>query len=367
MTDKDPIEERLGDAIRDLGRRHTPEVGDPEAVADQVLTRSVSSAGSTAGTATKLGGLKLFGVLAVVALAGIGTGIWAGSSGGKSPSATASGVVDLPTTQIWRCPDKGVIGTLTSGDRILLTGRTEDGLWARLRNPVDLESNVWVNTAAIEADQKIDDLPVVECDDPTANPDLLSEMAMGGAAVTTTVPASDDNGPDTTVPDTVVPDDSGSTTTPGPTTTAPELSPTTTRPGGPTTTTTQKPSDKTGPNVTNVAASPKDVWTQDHPSQPCPPDKSAKKVTVTARATDPSGVSSARFQWSVNGNSDNVNMTRSGSTWTGTATFPYETLPDHGDGMNQTVTVRLYATDGAGNVTQKTTSFTLHSSAQCLG
>lgn len=241
-------------------------------------------------------------------------------------------------------------------------------MWARLRNPVDLESNVWVNTAAIEADQKMDDLPVVECDDPTANPDLLSEMTMGGTAATTTVPSSDESVPDTAVPDTAVPDDSASTTQPAPgvTTTAPEPSPTTTRPGGPTTTTTQKPLDKSGPSVTNVGASPKDVWTYDQYGV-CDPATTPKKVSVTARATDPSGVSSARFQWSVNGKSDNVNMTRSGATWTGTATFPYETLPDHGDGMNQTVTVRLYATDGAGNVTQRTTSFTLHSSAQCLG
>ena len=154
MTDDDAFEERLRDSFRDLGEKNSPEIGDPSSIADEILSRPVAAGGSAASaTASRVAPWKMLGVLAIVGAAGIGTGIWAGSSSGdKGPSTDSAGVVELASTEMWRCPDNGVVGRLTSGDRVLLTGRTEDGSWARLRSPGNSSSSVWITKEAIDPD-----------------------------------------------------------------------------------------------------------------------------------------------------------------------------------------------------------------------
>ncbi|MCB1255749.1 MAG: hypothetical protein KDB26_01495 [Microthrixaceae bacterium] len=369
MTDDDAFEERLRESFRDLGEKNSPEIGDPSSIADGILSRPVAAGGSAAYAAPgRVAPWKMLGVLAVVGAAGIGTGIWAGSSGGdKSAPTDSAGVVELASADMWRCPDNGVVGRLTSGDRVLLTGRTEDGSWAQLRSPGNPSSNVWITKEAIDPDGGFDDLPVVECDDPDANPRLHS-----------IAPLTDSESVPESTTTTLVPED----TIPGSdsTTTSTEPSPTTTIKGGGSTTTTTPSStttrpttttttpDRTGPSITSVSASPNRIWTLEMPGVPCPPDKSARTVMISAAVSDPGGVSSVRFEWSVAGQSGTVTMTKSGNTWTGTTKpFPANTLPNSGPNMNQTVTVTVRAVDTAGNSSTSATSFQLRSSGECFG
>lgn len=384
MTDSEELDQRLHDSFRDLGDQHAPDVSDPGALADQILSRPVTPTASSAAsnsvapTATRTTLWKMLGGLTVVALAGVGTGAWIGSSGtsGGSDNAVAR-ATDLPTTQLWRCPDNGVVGRLTSGDRILLTGRSADGTWVRLRDPGNLDDHVWTVAATVDPDNSIDDLPEAECDDPTANPDIR-QLGATAAPLTDPDTTTSTPGPDgstVAVPVDTTPDDmtTTSTTTPGPaptTTVRPGPSPTTTRPTrpiGPTTTTVAP--DRTGPAISGVTSNPTTIWTED-PWKSCPPEKSARTVSLSATVNDPSGVASVRAVATVNGHSKTVTMTRSGSAWRATiGPFAYDTLPDNGSGMVQTVNVTITATDGAqpGNTSTRTTSFTLRSAGECFG
>lgn len=372
MTDNDAFDEVLRDRFRDLGGRHTPESVDPGTVADRILARptsggtngsSPSGGPATPGaTGAAKGALwKMLGGLTIAALAGVGVGAWAGSSGSGSAGTNAAGVTgDLPTAQIWRCPDSGEVGHLTSGDRILLTGRSEDRAWARLRDPHDLEANVWVSSAAVDADRDIESLPVVECDDPTANPDIL---ALGATVGSTVVPQDDPGDPIEETTTTTAPEDTTTTADPQPT---PGPNPTPTpspdRPDGPTTTTTAP--DRAGPVITNLVASPTKITTIDGPGLHCEGELAIKTTTISATISDPSGVNSVRLGWSVNGHTGSTNMTPSDGRWKATiGQFPYLTIPIN---TSAPIQVTVTATDRANNTSKSQTTITLQSSADCL-
>jgi hypothetical protein len=62
------------------------------------------------------------------------------------------------------CPEDRVAGELSRGDRIFLTGRTEDGAWVELRAPTDGDQRVWMPAAWVVPDEELGTLGVVEPD-----------------------------------------------------------------------------------------------------------------------------------------------------------------------------------------------------------
>lgn len=355
MSEHDPLDERLSEAFKQLGGTHSPAVGDPQVLADRILDRP-TGASVDGPRGPRASGLpwRFLAVLGAVALAGVATGAWAGAT----RSAPASAVVELGSVTLFDCPGGGYLGRLTSGDRIVLTGRTADSKWVELRDPTDLSARAWVDAAAVEADNDIAGLAVSECGGtvttaPTSIPEETS---------TTLVEET------TTLVEETIPPSTSTAPPPVSSTTVPRQS-TTTAPPGPSPTPAPTPApDRTGPTLSNVGASPNPIWTQAQPGVPCPPAKSKLTTTVNAAVSDPSGVASVHLEWAVNGRSGTANMAPVGGTWRGTiGPFAPDTLPTSGAGMNQAVTVTVRATDAAGNTSSQNISFELRSSAECFG
>lgn len=365
MTNPDPLDDRLRAGLRDLADAVRPdEVADPAALADELLHRAVPSP-DPAGTGGwwrggwRRGGWRSIAAVVAVAAVGAGFGAWAGRSDPAPDGAAAA--VPLTSAPLWRCPDGAVVGRLTGGDRVLLTGRSDDGVWLELRSPSDLSARVWIAADVVDADAVTDDLPVADCPaepltvavpvDP-ATPTPSSTTAPTASTTTSTPSVSTTTGPTTTtkpVPTT------STATAPTSTTAAP-------------TSTTPPPADTTGPSITNAGANPATVWTLEQPGVPCPAEQRIWTTVLSATVSDSGGVASARVDWSVNGRSGTVAMNATGSTWRATlGPFAADTLPTSGAGMNQTVGVTVRAVDTAGNVSTASTSFQLRSSAECFG
>lgn len=268
---------------------------------------------------------------AVAATAGVGFGIGR-SDGidlvGESTTVAARGGATAPYSV---CPGEAPLDDLHQGDRVYLTGRSDDGSWLELRSPASSEERVWVPAAVVGADAGTDDLPVHDCR--TAG----DQLALPGQT-TTTLPPTTQPG-DTTTTATTQPGDT-TTTTVGSPTTVPSTS--TTKP--PTTTTTSP--DTTPPAISNLVADNNTIYTDDGVCGP-----TSHSTPVSATVTDDRGISSVRLEWSFPGQSGTVAgstaMTLSGGKYRGRfGPFPYGTLP--GDGSVD-VTWRVSAVDTSGN------------------
>lgn len=99
-------------------------------------------------------------VVATVAVAGA-VGVAIGAAGGDESSLPAQ----RDRVALHGCPGEAEVDELRTGDRIFLTGRSADGEWLELRDPYDPVVRRWVRTAAVDSDQSVDALAVVEeCD-----------------------------------------------------------------------------------------------------------------------------------------------------------------------------------------------------------
>lgn len=231
------------------------------------------------------------------------------------------------------CPDGTPVASLARGDRVLATGRSDDGRWLEIRSPVDLGGGAWVPTPVLaEGISQLDlaRLPVEDC-----------EL---GPLPTTTAP------PETTTSSTTTSTSSTTTSTTTTTTLPTTTLPVTTLP--PTTTT----APNTGPTITGftiVAPDSLNPTAYVHESPEVPgPLACASEVEVSFFVTDPQGVAQVTFQWSTGpGGAIAAQPVTAGPNGQFTATFefPRSSVPD--DEASRVPTFTIAAVDSRGAVT----------------
>lgn len=120
---------------------------------------------SAIGAALARGVASLGGpqVAAVVVVAGLAVGALGGAvigSGGFSGQpATTSGEL-----AVYPCPDQGpALTTVMGGQKLLATGRTENGAWLRIHYPLPGRTEAWVQASPLSVSGAVDSLPVAEC------------------------------------------------------------------------------------------------------------------------------------------------------------------------------------------------------------
>lgn len=274
----------------------------------------------------------------------------AGYAAGASDTldVLGEGTLDLPdaSAAYHACPGSGPVGEVHRGDRVLLTGVSEDGRWYEVRSPFDLLDRVWVPASAVTPDASIE-LPEVSCG--------LSEdelVLATGEILETTTTTPDDTTTSTTLPENATTSTTGPespTTVPGqvttPTTSPPATAPTTQPPA-----TTQPPStvppDTTGPviNVTSISAPKIMVAGTEFCGLPT-------TTTVTVAVSDPSGVSSVALRWNPDGPPPAAQkaMVPSGGGYAAT-TDPYDYQSGYSYLGVARMNLSIRAVDGNGNV-----------------
>ncbi|MEW6225785.1 MAG: hypothetical protein AB1627_14270 [Chloroflexota bacterium] len=100
---------------------------------------------------------------AVLVIGGIVVG---GATGGALASGALSG--NPATTgdelSVYPCPDVGpALFTVPGGQKFLATGKTADGSWLRIHNPLPGRTEAWVPADPLTVNGSMADLPVAEC------------------------------------------------------------------------------------------------------------------------------------------------------------------------------------------------------------
>lgn len=247
------------------------------------------------------------------------------------------------------CPDLEPVATLTGGDRVFLTGRSEDGAWLQLRSPYDADDRLWIDAALVTGDEEVDGLPVASCGDVELVLTLPDGSEVVVTTTTTTTPGetttTTEPGETTTTASTV-PGQTTQPTQPGVTTTAP---PATTTPP-PTTTTTTDPPDDTPPAISNFQRSLAAI--NEINGEFCTPP-STTNVSVTV--TDGSSVTQVSVRYRITNaagtttyfTSGFLNMSNtSGTTWARAVGDVNQLLPGSADGV---LRWEVRATDSEGN------------------
>jgi hypothetical protein len=115
----------------------------------------------------------LIGVVVVVlaVVAGFGAGVALERSGSVDPVAEpdAATVRDAMVVTV-DCPGGNPVVALGRADRILVTGRDEEGDWVELRSPIDLTAVVWLPAAQVDLRGAVGSLPVHTCGAPQPTP-----------------------------------------------------------------------------------------------------------------------------------------------------------------------------------------------------
>ena len=121
----------------------------------------MSAVGATFGKAVgALGGPQLAAIL-------VAGGLVAGAlTGGLIAGPLSSGVGGTSTGQlsIYACPGVGpALQTVPAGQRFLVTGRSEDGTWARIHYPQPGRAEAWVQVSPLTFQASLDSVPVATC------------------------------------------------------------------------------------------------------------------------------------------------------------------------------------------------------------
>lgn len=319
----------------------------------------------------------------LVASAGVGFAVQRVVVDDEPAALPSVGRVPVPAHP---CPGGPEVGTVHHGDRVFAVGVHEelDG-WLLIRNPAIPTEQWWVEHRFVQTDGPTGDLPSVTCEGTPVPTESGVDLAAGDVSSTTAPPPDDVDGEEST---TTEPEDLESTSATGPqstsdpsapnppgpgtsstttteprsSTTAPSRRTTTTTTRPPTTTTTRPPTtttaakDTSGPSL-SVSRSAAEIWE----TEPGFCTGLAKASTISASATDPSGVASVRATWSVGNLNENKSLA-SGSAQFGP--YPGDTVAHN---AQETVIVTVTATDTAGNSTVRTTSIVVHHHVQCFG
>jgi hypothetical protein len=220
----------------------------------------MSALGATVGRAT--GALGGPAVTTVIVVAGVAAGVLGGglfASGGLGGGASASASGQLA---VYPCPETGpVLATITGGQQMLATGRTEDSTWLRIHYPAPGRTEAWVEAGPLQVDGSVAALPVAECE-----PELV--VAPPSLEPTESFTAIQGN-PDVTPTPTIEP-----TPTVGPTPT-------------PTATANARP------GISSLTASTGQISFDT--GNYCP--KAVKRVTFRVKATDAVGIAGVTLVW----------------------------------------------------------------------
>jgi len=93
-------------------------------------------------------------------------GIVVGGLGGAYVASRSSGSSAVPSGElaVYPCPDQGpALMSVKGGQKLLVTGRTEDGTWLRIHYPLPGRTEAWVQTSPLTVDGATASLPVVTC------------------------------------------------------------------------------------------------------------------------------------------------------------------------------------------------------------
>lgn len=287
---------------------------------------------------------------------------------------------ELVTAIMFECPGRSPSGSLHSGDRVVATAVDPSGSWVAVRNPLSIRERVWVSRSLVVPDGGFDGLPIEPCVPPPAGavPDSTTTTVPESTTTvvdgSTTVPASTTPGPVTTPttqaptgptspPATQPPSGPSTTTGPPPSTSPPATTPPTTAPPNATTTTTSttttstttSPPDTSGPTL-SATRDPGQIW-DDFPATCSGLPKSS---TISASASDPSGVASITASWNFGGGGS-ANLLTGPKQF---GPFDYPAAPANGQ---QNVSILIVATDTLGNASQTSVSVTVTSADTCIG
>ena len=241
------------------------------------------------------------------------------------------------------CPGLDPVAALTGGDRVFLTGRSDDGAWLQLRSPFDEDDRLWIDAALVTGDDSVEGLPVAGCGDVELAITLPdgSEVIVTPSTTTTTVPGetttTTEPGETTTTGATVP----GQTTTPPVATTQPPVA--TTAPPQTTTTTTTIPAPTIG-TITRTPNSIIERW--DVAPNTCAGPKTS---TISAPV---SGATTVTMSWNVGPQPRSKPMTIQGGTASANLGSFNETVAPN---VNTTITVTITATGLGGQTTRQTT------------
>ncbi|HYO43972.1 MAG TPA: hypothetical protein VES19_12305 [Candidatus Limnocylindrales bacterium] len=150
-----------------------------------------------AAIAKGLGGLGGPGAAAAIVAGGIlvgalGGGIAATQGSGQQP-ASATGKL-----AVFACPDSGApLVMIGAGQKLLVTGRTEDSAWLRIHFPEPGRTEAWVQASPLTVAGEVASLPVSECASELAVAPPSIEPGMTLTAVANNPPSA----PPTTAPE----------------------------------------------------------------------------------------------------------------------------------------------------------------------
>jgi len=279
----------------------------------------------------------LFGAILI---GGVAAGVVAERAGLISLVSDASIVAQLDEVPYHVCPDQAPVGNLHRGDRVYVTGITEDGLWAQVRAPYDTESRVFVRVRWVFPDTSIVGstivIPLCAGDDDAGGP-----PDDPGSTTTTTTPLPDD------APTSSSTSSSSSSTTTSSTTTSTSTS---------TTTTTTLPADSEGPTVNSFQSSEDHVW-ENAAYGGCP--SQVQTFAVSAVVFDPSAIGSVQLSWSVGAANGNTSVPLVAPDIYSVTVGPFAESTLSG-GSDEWISLQLTAFDGIGNPTSvSSSSFTL--------
>jgi hypothetical protein len=205
--------------------------------------------------------------------------------------ALPEGTVPAGGVAVYGCPGVGQpLAHINRGERVLLTGRTEDGSWYEVHYAGPEPARVWVEAPPFRIEGEPMSLPVVRC-----RLDMLARSFPAGATLTP-IGAPPSPSPSASVPASVEPSASASAppatqppTTPSPRTPPPDTEPPRTAP--PSVGPSDPPGDETGPEITDLRAQPRLIQV---PGGGLRCDDTA---TVQVSVTDSSGVATVDLEW----------------------------------------------------------------------
>ncbi len=218
----------------------------------------MSAFGAAAGRAVSaLGGPQIAAVLVAAGLlAGALTGGAIAGGAVKGGTDGSSGVLS-----IYPCPNSGpALMTVPAGQRFLVTGRTEDGTWARIHYPLPGRTEAWVQVSPLTFDASLSTVPVATCEP-------VAAAAAPSFAPAATLTATQNNSP-----------------SPSPTPV-------------PTPTPTPSPTPNASPSLTKLTVSTSKI-SYDQGSY-CP--RAVKQVTFKVKGGDDAGLADVTLFWRAPG------------------------------------------------------------------
>jgi hypothetical protein len=263
----------------------------------------MSAFGGVIGKAVgALGGPQLAAVIVGAGLI-VGAATGGAVAGGLGPGGPGSGQAQL---SIYPCPDVGPpLQTVPAGQRFLVTGRSEDGTWARIHYPQPGRTEAWVQVSPLTFQASLQSVPVATCGPEEEAPSPSFE------ALATLTPVQNNS--------------------PSP---APTPTPTTT------------PAASGAPTLAKLTTSTAKI-SYDEGSY-CP--KAVKQVTFTVKGTDDVGLAGVSLYWRAPGSGSYTKAAMSltsGTARNGTWQLSLDTTAD---GITKAGTLAFYAigTDTSG-------------------